>query len=96
VLKVVREYSRGFRTPSYQETWISFIEEMGDNIHKGLEKYKKDREKWGCTRCFLKTDITQWQCKPGIYGSKSLPLQTSHMASWNSIAEITLLISTSS
>jgi len=34
-------------------------------IQKGLEKYKKDREKWGCTKCFPKTAMEDFSKRKG-------------------------------
>nr|KYP34797.1 hypothetical protein KK1_044202 [Cajanus cajan] len=49
MLKVVGEYGRGLKPPTYHEVRVSFLKKAVDNIQKSLEKYRSDWEKWGCT-----------------------------------------------
>ncbi|RDX90062.1 hypothetical protein CR513_28119, partial [Mucuna pruriens] len=45
ILKVVGEYGKGLKSPTYHEVRVSFLKEAIDNIHKGLDKYKSESEK---------------------------------------------------
>ncbi|RDX85556.1 hypothetical protein CR513_33239, partial [Mucuna pruriens] len=45
MLKVVGEYAKGLKPPTYHEVRISFLKKMIDNIHKSLDKYKGEWEK---------------------------------------------------
>ncbi|RDX69510.1 hypothetical protein CR513_51367, partial [Mucuna pruriens] len=47
--KVVGEYGKGLKPPTYHEVRVSFLKKAVDNIHKSLDKYKSEWEKWGCT-----------------------------------------------
>ncbi|RDX92334.1 hypothetical protein CR513_25546, partial [Mucuna pruriens] len=49
MLKVVGEYGKGLKPPTYHEVRVSFLKKAVDNIHKSLEKYKSEWEKWGYT-----------------------------------------------
>ncbi|RDY02322.1 hypothetical protein CR513_14231, partial [Mucuna pruriens] len=49
MLKVVGEYGKGLKPPTYHEVRVSFLKKAIDNIHKSLDKYKGEWEKWGCT-----------------------------------------------
>jgi len=49
MLKVVGEYEKGLKFPSYHEVKVSYLKKVVDNVQKCLKKYKRDWEKWGCT-----------------------------------------------
>nr|KYP43790.1 hypothetical protein KK1_034770 [Cajanus cajan] len=49
MLKVIGEYGKGLKPPTFHEVRVSFLKKVIDNIQKNLEKYKSKWEKWGCT-----------------------------------------------
>jgi len=49
MLKVVGDYGKGLKAPTYHEVRVSYLEKAMDNVQQCLEKYKTDWEKWGCT-----------------------------------------------
>ncbi|XP_027342020.1 uncharacterized protein LOC113854897 [Abrus precatorius] len=49
MVKVVGEFGKGLKPPTYHEVRVSFFKKAADSIHQNLEKYKSEWEKWGCT-----------------------------------------------
>lgn len=101
LLKVVREYGRGLKPPSYHETRVSLWEKVVHSIQNGLEKYKRQGE-MGMHQVFSKnchwglfTGHYKWQWQIRFPTAAKNELFGCHaMALPNSIAEITWQIHT--
>lgn len=45
----IGEYGRGLKPPTYHETRVSYLKREMDLVNDGLEVYKKEWKKTGCT-----------------------------------------------
>lgn len=51
-LKSISEYCRGLQPPSYHETMVTYLKKEIEHVNEGLEKYKSEWSKTGCTLIF--------------------------------------------
>ena len=48
-LKLVGEYSKGLKPPSYHEVRVTYLKKEVDSVEDSLKKYKDEWKKTGCT-----------------------------------------------
>lgn len=48
-LRLVGEYGKGLKPPSYHEVRVTYLKKEVERVEEGLEKYKQEWKKTGCT-----------------------------------------------